>query len=150
MSNLQDGRSATAGLKVTTQGPKKRVLVVEDSQVIQNITKQILEHYRAEITAAMDGQEALDLIENNDYDIVLLDLAMPRMDGLECLKNIRAMSLPKKANLPVIAFTGNAEFYTAKEFEKAGFNDYIEKPIDFDTLLKILGKYITLERDKAR
>ena len=78
------------------------------------------------------------LLEENDYEIVLLDINMPRMDGMTCIKEIRAMSNKEKATIPVIAVTGNAEGYTSEEFIEAGFDAYIRKPVDYDSLLKLV------------
>lgn len=120
----------------------KSILVVEDSQVIQNITKHVLEFYKHRVVTAMDGKEALAQIEKEDFDIALMDIAMPNMNGIECIRRIREMKDKKKSQMPIIAVTGNAEFYTPVEFKNAGFSDFIEKPINFDGMSKVLKKYI--------
>ncbi|MCP3659543.1 MAG: response regulator [Bacteroidetes bacterium] len=124
------------------EGTGKTVLVVEDSQVIQNITKHVLEFYKHKVVTAMDGKEALSAIEKQDFDIVLMDIAMPNMNGIECIRRIREMKNKNKKDMPVIAVTGNAEFYTPLEFKKAGFNEFVEKPINFDGMSKLLKQYI--------
>lgn len=124
----------------------KRILVVEDSQVIQNMTMATLEFYHYNVDTAIDGKEALEKLKKSDYDLVLMDLAMPNMNGIECLREIRNMADQSKAKLPVVAFTGNAEFYTPVEFEKAGFDDFVEKPIDFDLVMTILRKHLQITK----
>ncbi len=123
-------------------GEGKNILLVEDSQVVQNITKHVLEFYNHKVHTVLNGSEALDEIQSNDYDIILMDIAMPNMNGIECIGRLRKMEDPKKANLPVIAITGNAEFLSPIEFKKAGFSDFLEKPIDFDNMSRILKKFI--------
>ncbi len=120
----------------------KKILLVEDSQVVQNITKHVLEFYNHKVYTVLNGGEALDKIEKNDYDIILMDIAMPNMNGLECISKLRKIKDPKKAALPVIAITGNAEFLSPVEFKKAGFSDFLEKPVDFDNMSEILKKFI--------
>ncbi len=121
---------------------QKVILVVEDSQVVQNITKHVLEFYNHRVITALDGKEALQKVKENDIDAILMDLAMPNMNGIECVSRIRSMSDKNKSTVSIIAVTGNAEFYTAIEFEKAGFDAFVEKPIDFDGMSKILKKFI--------
>jgi len=120
---------------------RKKVLLVEDSEVIRSMVRSILEFCRHEVTSAKNGEEALELFKKNDYDVIFMDLAMPIMGGLECLQTIREMSDKKKANVPVVAVTGNDQFYTREELIKnAKFSEFIEKPIDFDKVSKVLRK----------
>ena len=72
-----------------------RVLIAEDSSVIQNLVKKILEFQNFEITAVKNGEQVVQLLEKENFDIVLLDINMPIMDGMECVKAIRAMSVPE-------------------------------------------------------
>src|SRR5687768_1845837 len=95
----------------------KRVLVAEDSSVIQNLTKKILQFQNFDIVAVKNGKQVLEMLNKEDFDVILLDINMPLMDGMECAKQIRALSDPKKANVPLIAITGNAKNYTLEEFK---------------------------------
>ena len=126
-----------------TPPPKKKILVVEDSSVIQNVIRQILEFQNYDVTSAKDGREALELCEAHQYDIILMDISMPFLDGTATLKGIRALEDKKKASVPVLAVTGNIENYTAQEFIRAGFNDLHEKPIDFDELSALVHKHLS-------
>lgn len=114
---------------------KKKIIVGEDSLVIQNLTKKILSSQNYSIIPAKDGVKVLDLIKKEDYDLVLLDINMPKMDGMSCVQEIRKLDAPKK-DIPVIAITGNAANYTEQDFNEAGFTDYMLKPLDFDTLVE--------------
>ena len=121
---------------------KKKVLVVEDSSAIQTLAKSILEFQKYNVYSARNGNEALALFSKNEYDIILMDINMPEMDGMSCVKEIRAMKDKKKSEIPIIAITGNAEGYTLEEFTKTGFNDCFEKPINFDELLISMDRSI--------
>lgn len=121
---------------------QRTILVIEDSSVIQNMIRRVLEFQHYEVTTAKDGRKALSLCEQNNYDLILMDLAMPILGGVACLKAIRAMEDRRKATTPVIAVTGNSEAYTPKEFMQAGFNAFHQKPIDFDELSKLILEFI--------
>lgn len=116
----------------------KRVLIAEDSSVIQNLAKKILEFQNFEITAVKNGEQVMQLLDKEDFDILLLDINMPIMDGMECVKAIRELSDKAKANLPVVAITGNAKNYTDTDFKDAGFNDALMKPLNFDRLVEVV------------
>lgn len=119
----------------------KKVLVAEDSSVIQNLTRKILEMQSYEIFSVKNGQQVLDSLQKEHFDIILMDINMPVMDGMECSRNIRALADPEKAQIPIIAITGNAQNYSIDEFKEAGINDYLPKPLNFDTLVETVKKY---------
>jgi DNA-binding response OmpR family regulator len=116
----------------------KRVLIAEDSSVIQNLAKKILEFQNFEITAVKNGEQVMQLLDKEDFDILLLDINMPIMDGMECVKAIRELKDKKKATLPVVAITGNAKNYSETDFKEAGFNDALMKPLNFDKLVNVV------------
>lgn len=115
-----------------------RVLIAEDSSVIQNLVKKILEFQNFEITAVKNGEQVLQTLQKEHYDIILLDINMPVMDGMESVKAIRALADPSKASVPVVAITGNARNYTEEEFKEAGFNEVLMKPLNFDKLVMVV------------
>ncbi len=116
----------------------KKVLIAEDSSVIQNLTRKILQAQNFEIYSAKNGQQVIDMLEKDDYDIILMDINMPVMNGMECTKKIRSMEDEKKKNIPIVAITGNAMNYTMEEFKEAGINDYLQKPLNFDKLVNVV------------
>ncbi len=119
----------------------KKVLIAEDSSVIQNLTKKILQFQNYEIFSVKNGQEVLKFIETQDIDVLLLDINMPIMNGIDCAKAIRGMKDAKKAATPIIAITGNAANYTVDYLKSVGFNEYLPKPINFDELVNTVKKY---------
>src|SRR5690554_896018 len=121
---------------------QKKVLVAEDSSVIINLTKNVLAFEKYHITSVKNGKQVLDKLQNEDYDLILMDINMPVMDGIECTKAVRALEDSKKAAVPIVAITGNYKNYTMDEFKKAGINDYLQKPLDYDLLLSTVKKYV--------
>jgi CheY-like chemotaxis protein len=118
----------------------KQVLIAEDSSVIQNITRRVLQFQNFDIVAVKNGQQVLDYLESNNCDIILMDISMPVMDGMECAGRIRQLPDIKKATVPIVAITGNAKNYTMDDFRNAGINDYIQKPINFDVLVETVRR----------
>jgi len=119
---------------------QKRVLIAEDSSVIQNLARKILEFQNYEITSVKNGEQVLQILEQETFDILLLDINMPVMDGMECVKKVRELTDKKKAAVPVVAITGNAKNYSEEEFKAAGFNDVLVKPLNFDKLVEIVNE----------
>ncbi len=118
----------------------KRVLIAEDSSVIQNLARKILEFQNYEITAVKNGEQVLQIIDKEPFDILLLDINMPVMDGMECVRKVRGLADKQKAKMPVVAITGNAKNYTEEEFKAAGFDDVLVKPLNFDRLVEIVNE----------
>ncbi len=121
----------------------KKILVGEDSSVIINLTKSILSFENYQMKAAKNGKQVLEMLEKEEFDLILMDLNMPVLDGASCTKMIRELADPIKSKLPIIAISGNMNNYTMDEFRKLGFDDFIQKPLNYDKLLatvkKILG-----------
>ena len=122
--------------------PQKKILVAEDSSVIINLTKNVLSFEKLHITAVKNGQQVLDKMEKDDYDLILMDINMPVMDGIACTRAIRTLKDTKKATIPIVAITGNYRNYTLDDFKKVGIDDYIQKPLDYDLLLATVKKHI--------
>ncbi len=119
-------------------GAPNKVLIAEDSSVIQNLVKKILEFQNFEITAVKNGEQVIQILQKEPFDIVLLDINMPVMDGMECVKAIRGFGDATKSQIPVVAITGNARNYSEEEFKEAGFNEVLMKPLNFDKLVLVV------------
>ena len=113
----------------------KKVLIAEDSSVIQNLARKILEFQNFEIHAVKNGQQVLDELAKADFDVLLLDINMPVMDGMDCAKAVRALADSQKSKIPMIAITGKARNYSMEDFKAAGFDDFLAKPLNFDALV---------------
>ena len=121
----------------------KKILVGEDSSVILNLTKSILSFEKYQMTAAKNGKQVLEMLEKEDFDLILMDLNMPVLDGVTCTKMIRDLEDPVKSKLPIIAISGNINNYTMDEFRKLGFDDFLQKPLDYDKLLATVKKLLS-------
>lgn len=119
----------------------KKVLIAEDSSVISNLTKKILLIQNYDIDGAKNGKQVLDKLNKTTYDVILMDINMPIMDGMECAREIRSMDDKAKSEVPLIAISGNARNYSMDDFKEAGFNEYLQKPLNFDELVEVVKKY---------
>ena len=115
-----------------------RVLLVEDNAVNQMLAMAILKKAGHRVDLATDGIEGVESVRDNSYDVVLMDIQMPNMDGLEATRRIRAMDDPSKANVYIVAITANALLGDRETCLSAGMNDYLPKPIDQKRLLAAL------------
>jgi len=109
---------------------------------MQNLVKKIFVQLDYKVIPARNGKEALDKLKKEDFDVVLMDINMPVMDGMECSKQIRKLKDKNKAKLPIIAITGNAKNYSWDDFKNAGIDKYLQKPLDFDELVESVNSYI--------
>lgn len=114
----------------------KKILIAEDSSVIQNIAGKVLKFQNYDITSAKNGEQVLKKLDKEMFDVILMDINMPKMDGMECSRRIRALANGEKSEIPIIAITGNANNYSMEDFKEVGINEYIPKPIDFDKLVQ--------------
>ena len=120
----------------------KRVLIVEDNIINQKVTSKILQKWDLEIDIASNGKIGVEKVQNEDYDIVLMDLQMPIMDGIEATKTIRALG-GKYSKLPIIALTASAVLEIKQNAIKAGLNDFISKPFKPDNLFEKLTFFVS-------
>ncbi len=107
------------------------ILVIDDEKSIRNSLKEVLEYEKHTVDLAMEGMEGLELFRSNRYDVVLCDIKMPKMDGIEVLEKIFEIS----TEVPVIMISGHGNIDTAVEAIKKGAFDFIEKPLDLNRLL---------------
>ncbi|WP_181308467.1 response regulator [Rufibacter sp. XAAS-G3-1] len=120
----------------------KTILIAEDSSVILNLTKKILELQNYTVVSAKNGGEVLKKVQDQKIDAILMDLNIPVKNGMECTKEIRANQDPQISQIPIIAVTGNANNYTLEQFKEAGINAYLPKPLDFDMLVQTVKEYV--------
>ncbi len=110
-------------------GTGKRVLLAEDNVINQRVAVLMLTKHGYDVDIANNGREAVERVVSDDYHMVLMDVQMPDMDGLEATRRIRALG-GEKARIPIVAMTANAFTGIEGEYAAAGMNDYIAKPID--------------------
>ena len=108
-----------------------KILVIDDERAIRNTLKEVLEYEKHEVDLAEDGPSGLEMFNSNSYDIVLCDIKMAKMDGIEVLQKICETS----SDMPVIMISGHGNIDTAVEAIKKGAYDFLEKPLDLNRLL---------------
>ena len=126
--------------------PTAKILVVDDNLMNLKVVEGLLRRYRIKIVPATSGEEALSLIDSQDYDFVFMDHMMPGMDGVECFHRIREKQGTYFAQVPIIALTANAIAGSREMFLAEGFNDFVAKPIDTALLGEVLQRFIPLEK----
>jgi CheY-like chemotaxis protein len=107
-----------------------KILLVEDDLVNQKLATQLLTKWGMEVTIAHDGMEAIDLLQQKTFNLILMDLNMPVMDGREATSQIRASFDPYFRNVPILAYTASSSVDSKEKAEKLGMNDFVSKPLD--------------------
>ncbi|MCK5100484.1 MAG: response regulator [Desulfobacteraceae bacterium] len=120
--------------------PSQKILLAEDNKINQKVAEKLLENLGHTITVAKNGKEALELFEKKKFDMILMDIQMPVMDGEEATKAIRRIERKLSSHIIIIALTANAMKGDRERFLAAGMDDYIPKPIKKYDLMKILSK----------
>lgn len=133
---------ADQSTKLAAQG--LRILLAEDNPINQVFARRVLELLGATVTIANNGQEALDLVQQQEFDMVLMDCQMPVLDGYEATRQIRKLG-GEYATLPVIALTAFAMAEDRDICLAAGMNDYVTKPVDRKILTKTIGNWMNQE-----
>jgi hypothetical protein len=118
-----------------------RLLLVEDDPVNREVELIVLEDIGWTIDTAEDGQQALDMAAVNDYQLILMDMQMPVMNGLEATRAIR--KLPNRQAVPILAMTANAFAEDRQACLEAGMNDFLTKPVVPEKLFEVLLKWLT-------
>ena len=121
----------------------KKILLVEDNELNREIATAILEEAGFQLDAVQDGTDAVQRMTETpegSYDLILMDIQMPRMDGYTATRKIRALSNPKKASIPIVAMTANAFDEDRQKAFSAGMNAHIAKPINVTVLIKTLDE----------
>ena len=123
-----------------------RILLVEDNDLNRMVAQNSLQYFNCKVVEAENGLEAVEILKANKFDIILMDIQMPEMDGIEATKVIR-----NKLNIktPIIALTANAFKTEIEKCRKAGMDDYVTKPFDETILLETIAKLLHRENDKS-
>lgn len=120
------------------------VLLVEDNELNMEIAKYLLEEAGVQVIAAKNGQEALNIFEQSgeqEIDLILMDIMMPVMDGLEATRRIRTCTHPRGATVPIIAISANAFADDIQKAKNAGMNEHLAKPFEMEKVLRAISRY---------
>ena len=151
--NLKVGKEAprkpptTAAAGTPVSGLK--LLLVEDNKINVYVLSQYLQNWGIAFDVAHNGQEALEQVAKKDYDLILMDLQMPVMDGYEATRKIRSMEGEKYKQLPIIALTASAKAEYEGKLAAAGMNDLLAKPFNPDILYNLIATHSTGKREPA-
>ena len=135
--DLQRGHAVVPGAKVRSGA---RILLVEDNEINQEVAREILEGFGLVVEIANQGLDALQKVNVRHYDLILMDMQMPVMDGLEATLRIR--QLPAFQDIPILAMTANAFEEDRRRCKEAGMNDFVSKPVEPERLLASLTRWI--------
>lgn len=125
-----------------------RILLAEDTDVNARLIVAVLEKSGYEVTVAVDGAQAVKFGEIGDFDLILMDMNMPEMDGLEATRQLRAGGSPMR-NVTIIALTADDDPAAQKRCIEAGMNGFLSKPINMATLLKTCERAISNAKRKS-
>jgi CheY-like chemotaxis protein len=124
-------------------------LIADDTQMNLSVLKGMLNKHNIKVDTAINGQDALERLKNNTYDIVFLDYLMPVMDGLEAARQIRALAT-EQSTVPIIAVSAKNAQNACEIFLNAGMNDFLHKPVDTEKLNTILHTYLSPDKIETR
>ena len=120
-----------------------RILIVDDKAANRLILSRLLNRTGYLTLEADDGLHALKQINNRSSDLIIMDVEMPNMDGLEAIRQIRALRDPRLSSLPILAATGNPQEESQRELMTAGANAFLTKPFDAAILFKTIGQLLS-------
>lgn len=120
----------------------KRILLTEDIDINIEIIKAMLESTGVQIQTAQNGVEAIEMYRNGSFDLILMDINLPIMDGYEATRQIRKLKMFNSASIPIIAMTANAFSEDVEKCKLAGMNDHIPKPLNENYLIQKISKYL--------
>jgi two-component system, sensor histidine kinase len=117
--------------------PGKKILIADDTEVNVVLLTSLLKTWGCESAVAVDGDQAVSMATATPYDVILMDIHMPKLNGVQAIRKIRGFS-----KVPIIAITGSMSTADLRAAMSAGVNDYILKPVKRDHLLELLKKYL--------
>ena len=118
------------------------MLVVDDIEMNQQLAKHIMQSWGFTVDVAANGKEAVAKVEQSFYDLVLMDIQMPEMDGMQATESIRRLKDANKAATPIVALTANLLNGDGDRYLQKGMNDYLPKPVDEQRLFQLISKHL--------
>ena len=132
--------SSSPGVELDHPQFNLKILVAEDNSINQKVITSMLRKLGCKVELANDGKEAVQLYENNRYDLIFMDCQMPNLDGYGATREIRKLN--DDGQIPIIALTANAMLEDRENCLKAGMNEHISKPVRIVNIIEILNNYV--------
>jgi PAS domain S-box-containing protein len=150
VGDITDAAAARSEMqRITFTAPEAEVLIVDDLAGNLMVAEGLLMPYRVRVFTCLNGREAVALVRERPFDLVLMDHMMPEMDGVEATLAIRAMDPEYCRTMPIVALTANAVSGMSEMFLANGFNDFLSKPIEMSKLDAVLKKWIPADRQRG-
>jgi signal transduction histidine kinase/CheY-like chemotaxis protein len=128
------------GIEIFRSATDVSVLIVEDNRINQRVLEAYLAPFQYRSTVAVNGAEAVEIVQNEKFDIILMDIQMPVMDGIDATRNIREQG-GWRGEVPIVAITANAMVGDRERYLEAGMDDYVPKPVNREALTQVFEKY---------
>ena len=148
-ASKQEGRAETRAFKrkkedrhTTFTAPDAVILLVDDNKVNLKVAEGLLRPYKMHIDTADSGRQAIEMMQNREYDLVFMDHMMPQMDGVEATQILRSLDNEHCRTIPIIALSANAVRGAKELFLEAGMNDFVPKPIEMRVMDRVLHKWL--------
>ena len=148
LDSLADAHSSSVGEEFNSAEEAsysfdgRTVLLVDDNEINRMVAELMLTNVSVKVVMAEDGRQAVDTLQEQNFDLVFMDCQMPVMDGYEASRTIRQLDVPVKAEVPIIAMTANAMKGDKEMCLEAGMDDYIAKPVDAQELYNLMEKWL--------
>ena len=137
---VQESISDSGVRSIAPKAIRPQILLVEDNDVAQRFMRTVLERKGYDVCIASSGQAAIDAVAGVPFDLILMDIQMPEMDGLECTRRLRM--LPICRTVPIVACTANTAYEVRASCVDAGMDDFLSKPVQTSELVEVVGKYV--------
>ena len=125
--------------------PQLKFLVAEDNEVNQRVVQAMLASTHCSLTIVENGREAVEAVRAGNFDLVLMDVQMPELDGIKATKEIRELDQAEGDAIPIVALTASAMRGDREKYAEAGMNDYVSKPVNKRALLRAIHNLINDE-----
>ncbi|KAA8667104.1 response regulator [Vibrio gigantis] len=145
----EDSRSGSSSVALNPKILSSRILVAEDNKANQLVIVNMFKNAGMTIDIANDGNQAVEMVKNNDYDFIFMDISMPEKDGLQACSEIRNLPNTQKASVPIVALTAHALAGDREQFLNQGMDDYLAKPMRMSQIADMLHLHLVTKQEHA-
>ncbi|UQV20180.1 ATP-binding protein [Vibrio sp. J383] len=146
-NSAEKNRAASSSVALTPKVLKSRILVAEDNKANQLVIVNMFKNVGMTIDIANDGNQAVEMAKNNDYDFIFMDISMPDKDGLQACSEIRNLPNTQKASVPIVALTAHALAGDREQFLSQGMDDYLAKPMRMSQIADMLHLHLVTKQE---